>query len=101
MAKYRKLPVVIEAVLLVSVDATAKTFVLNETAPAWLTEAMDRPSYKVGAVSISDGYVRIQTPSGMHHASAGDWLICQDAMDIYPCRPEVFSAVYEKVEPSA
>lgn len=55
-----------------------------------------------GAVYVSGGgrYV-LDTPSGRVQVDDGDWIIDNTATkpgNYYPCKPDVFEAVYEPVE---
>ena len=88
MPKFRKKPVVIEAVQWTgraSYDAVS----------AFVTRDDD-----VCFVNPLDpgGYVEIPTPEGTMKATAGDWIIRGVAGEIYPCKPDIFAATYEAVE---
>lgn len=39
----------------------------------------------------------IPTLEGTHEASAGDWIICGVKGEHYPCKPDIFAATYEPV----
>lgn len=80
--KYRKKPVVIDAVI---VDPMANT-------PDWFRAAMQlgmiRPDLGRG------GYV-ISTLEGDMHARRGDMIIRGVKGELYPCKPDIFAATYE------
>jgi hypothetical protein len=79
MGRYRKKPVVIDAVQLPVASA-----------PAWLADAMD-----AGRVRLyTSGGASIDTLEGTMTASAGDWIIQGVKGELYPCKPDIFSATY-------
>lgn len=43
--------------------------------------------------------IEINTKEGVMTASAGDWIIKGVAGEFYPCKPEIFAATYDEVEP--
>ena len=42
--------------------------------------------------------IKIQTLEGDMTAELGDWIIKGIKGEFYPCKPDIFSATYEKVE---
>jgi hypothetical protein len=42
---------------------------------------------------------RIQTMEGSLFACGGDWIIKGVKGEFYPCKPDIFEATYERVEP--
>lgn len=40
----------------------------------------------------------IPTLEGDHEAKPGDWIIQGVQGELYPCKPEIFSATYEQVQ---
>lgn len=81
MPKFRKKPVVIDAVQWLGdnfVDVDEFITVPHETYPA-------------------DGYVIIPTLEGDHRADLGDWIIKGVAGEFYPCKPDIFNETYEAV----
>ncbi len=80
MAKYRKKPVVIEAVKYTGKNATkiVRFMGCGEDATAF-----DET---------------IKTLEGEMHISPGDWVIKGIKGEYYPCKPDIFEATYEKVE---
>lgn len=84
MAKYRKKPVVIEAVLW-----TGEFFDCDDM-PEWLIEACDD-----AVVHQSDDKQLISTLEGQMRADAGDWIIRGVKGELYPCKPDIFAATYE------
>jgi hypothetical protein len=86
--KFRKRPVVIEAMQLI--DDLA-----NHTAIAdWVTSH----GGKVRMPAL-EPCLYIQTLEGEMRADLGDWVIRGLAGEFYPCKPDVFEKSYEAVEP--
>ena len=92
MAKYRKKPVVIDAVLYSGYNGNG--FVFDE-APECFTDAICE--YTV-VFDDSDEQLKIKTLEGTMIAAPGDYLIRGVKGEIYPCKPEIFEMSYEEVE---
>lgn len=91
MAYFRKLPVVIEAVQFKHNDEGNRPQFHDEGAyPAWLRLALERRDI----VPRPEGLL-IKTKEGPLTASPGDWIIKGTAGELYPCKPEIFSTIYE------
>ena len=80
MAQYRKKPIVIEAWHYTgAVDGV----------PDWAAgSAQDR----AGSTSLF-----IKTPEGVMEASLGDWIIRGIEGEVYPCKPDIFTATYDPI----
>jgi hypothetical protein len=78
MPKFRKKPVVIEAVQLT---------------PLSLSEVEE---FVGGDLEFRDGEAIIATLEGAMHASPGDWIIKGVQGEFYPCKPDIFEATYER-----
>ena len=81
--KYRKKPVVIEAV-------------------QWDGDNLDEV-VALGGVDTSIGtpqahQLAILTPEGTMFGSKGDWIIRGVKGEFYPCKPDIFEMTYEPVE---
>lgn len=83
MSKYRKKPVVIEAVQWTGSMAQVVALVGH-----------DLPTYGEGR----NGSLRIATLEGDHECRMGDWIIKGVNGEFYPCKPDIFEATYELVE---
>ena len=83
--KYRKKPVVVEAVQYVPSSSR-----LSDMALLTFLEGTQWEQ-------VSDGIV-IHTLEGEMKASLFDWLIKGVAGEVYPCKPSIFEATYEVVE---
>lgn len=85
MARYRKKPVVIDAVVWDGNASTANAFIGEAYGTDW---------------SFEEGSDRIVIPTleGDHIGNIGDYIICGVKGEYYPCKPDVFAATYELVE---
>ena len=83
--KYRKKPVVIEAMQFTSKD--------KDRAHNWVR-------CNTAAKEDIDGnpILVIQTPEGDMTARLGDWIIKGVEGEFYPCMPGVFAATYDPVD---
>ena len=101
--KYRKKPVVIEAMKLVGSTAEfhdvylwIERNTLGSFEPLAVIEG-DKPYPESGvAIDPRDGRLIISTLEGLHWADPGDWIIRGVAGEFYPCKPEIFEATYEE-----
>ena len=79
--KYRKRPVVIEAMEPLTIDN-------YEEIAAWCD----------GGVGFPRPIIYISTLEGLMLADAGDYVIKGVQSEFYPCKPEIFAETYEAVE---
>lgn len=79
MAKYRKKPVVIEAI----------QFTCN------FDEIED---FVGGDAEFREGKLVVATLEGAMQAKIGDFIIKGIKGEFYPCKPDIFEATYEKVK---
>jgi hypothetical protein len=87
--KFRRKPVVIDAYQIPPDDGAFRPDV-----PAWLSEAI--LSAKVRA--IPGGGCIIHTLEGDHRGNVGDWIIRGVKGELYPCKPDIFEATYERAD---
>jgi len=86
--KYRKKPVVIEAVQ------------WHATQESWdAVLALGLEEWRPGETDSDSFYVC--TLEGDHKATKGDYIIQGIQGEIYPCKPDIFEATYEPVEHGA
>lgn len=90
--KYRKKPVVIEAVRWLgpapeAVQALQEWGVPVEPGGPKPEDAWDAPLWPLF----------IQTLEGRMRCNLGDWVICGVRGEFYPCAPDVFEVTYEPV----
>lgn len=93
--KYRKKPVVIEAVRLENdYDSiyNAVEFVFN----IGMETSIIGANATVRDVQVKEG-LDISTLEGVMHASFGDYIIKGVNGEFYPCKPDIFDKTYELV----
>ncbi len=95
MTQFRKKPVVIEAVRVVTVLIAVMSVEWGDL-PDWLKEAYARDEWTFNADGIT-----IRTLEGEMRAEKGDWIIRGVQGELYPCKPDIFAATYETAAPSA
>lgn len=88
--KFRKKPVVIEAVRVADIlDAEAP-----DDLPVWVEAAVQ--AYTLQIIPTT-GTIHIRTPEGVMRGGRTDWLIKGVSNELYPCKPDIFDATYEPV----
>ena len=87
-AKYRKKPVVVEAV-----EFSPESGLSPEDIAAWCGGKL---SYRNASVA-HEAELRIKTLEGTMTASAGDFIIKGVNGEFYPCKPDIFEKTYEPV----
>ena len=89
--KYRKKPVVIDAFHVGS----------GNDVPEWLLAGLQSGEV-VQAVGVvhpgNPNAYEIHTLEGRMITQHGDWIIQGVKGELYPCKPDIFEATYEKVE---
>ena len=89
--RYRKKPVVIEAVRF---DGSAES---ADRIIGWAgAEPVANETSNISYNSIAETLL-IPTLEGDHRADSGDWIIKGIQGEIYPCKPDIFEATYEPV----
>lgn len=91
MKKFRKKPVVIEAIQLGEENAGEIVGLINGNG----AEAFMRGGSGGGS---RGGAVFIETLEGRHRADPGDWIIRGVQGEFYPCKPDIFEQTYEPVD---
>ena len=94
--KYRKKPVVIEAIRW---DGENLAEVLSFTGKSprfeeWFSSFDEYAAH----VSSDDNKFKVFTPEGAMEANVGDWIIRGVRGEHYPCKPDIFAATYEAAE---
>lgn len=84
--KFRKKPVVIEAVQLTKDTFPEVMAFTKELGESRLVTSLDPPEFV------------IRTLEGDMTATDGDWIIRGVAGEFYPCKPGIFSSTYEPVQ---
>ena len=83
--KFRKKPVVIEAIQWTGSNLDEMRKFMSKNKPAWGSEGYPDALY-------------IYTLGGTHRADIGDWIIKGVKGEFYPCKPDIFEQTYEPVE---
>lgn len=83
-AKYRKKPVVIEAVQITERNTTVVA--------GWC-----RGRVRGTKLPASERFVQIDTLEGEMVGNIGDWIIKGVQGEFYPCKPDIFAATYDTV----
>jgi hypothetical protein len=99
MKKYRKKPVVIEAMQFTGSPKSAKAIYdwTKESGHVAVQEMPEGYSNKNG--NPAPRYrVFIKTLEGIMQARPGDFIIRGVSGEFYPCKPNIFKRTYEKVE---
>ena len=78
--KYRKRPVVVEAV----------QYINTTDGVADVLRFVQLP-----IVSVFNNHLTIRTLEGTMRANPWDWIICGVRGEYYPCKPDIFDATYE------
>lgn len=86
--RFRKKPIVIEAFTVGSAwhlypDRAAEL-------PQWLREACE-----TGVVTFVEDHCHIRTSEGVMRGDPHDWIIQGVKGELYPCKPDIFTATYE------
>lgn len=85
--KYRKKPVVIEAIQLKEPNTPNDIIDFCPTAKC------------CGVGNVGEKiWMEIPTLEGTHRADYGDYIIKGIVGEFYPCKPDIFEKTYEKVE---
>lgn len=90
--KYRKKPVVIEAVQFLGFDGDSN--VLFDNRPHWLVKEFGERILFFGEYNT----LTIKTLEGDHLCMVNDYIIKGVHDELYPCKPDIFKETYEKVE---
>lgn len=82
--KYRKKPVVIEAIYHNDIDE-------RRNVCRWIVSEGGR------AECYRDGEIEIETLEGKMAANLGDYIIKGIKGEFYPCKPDIFEASYDEI----
>ena len=85
--KYRKKPVVIEAVQFVDTDESILK--LSE---------LGLDPVRIDYADLDNPILKIETLEGMMIATEGDYIIKGVQGEFYPCKPDIFEETYEELE---
>ena len=99
--RFRKKPVVIEAVQIRATDFNGRTFDGNpfsEVAPQWLQDAIKEQRVFAYGADRDYALFKIMTLEGVMSAEPGDWIVRGIEGELYPVKPSIFAATYEPAE---
>lgn len=102
--KFRKKPVVIEAVLLENSDSSIRDAMsfMNLVMDAGIKKIEDKENgerlLNYFDVCKNEGGIKISTLEGVMKANFGDWIIKGVNGEFYPCKPDIFDKTYEEVD---
>ena len=97
MNKFRKKPVVIEAVQYLGTPESNREIIdwtRGSPTPAFMCDEVRNcsPEHPEG---FDYPVLKINTLEGTHTVRIGDWVIQGVANEFYPCKPDIFAATYE------
>lgn len=97
--KFRKKPVVIEAVRILATDYNGIDWDGSpfSEAPDWLAAAVKDGTLSVLPSDRDYAMWQIKTLEGVMTAGPDDWIIRGVKGEIYPCRDDIFQMTYEPV----
>ena len=109
MPKFRKKPVVIEAMKWTGANVeemlawfsqiikNSSTLMAEVASGNELVVENDAKTHKVTFDMTQKPTIKllIKTLEGTHEASHGDWVICGVKGELYPCKPDIFEQTYE------
>ena len=88
MARYRKKPVVIEAIQFLRSNVDSVREFTNNTAHTFTIEK------RIDGIATCI----IPTLEGQHLATEGDFIIKGVQGEFYPCKPDIFELTYEEID---
>lgn len=99
--RYRKKPIVIEAVRFIGINSDGDPTFDGDVAE-WLVEACAGPEDHAGSIWVGRGLSRtfvlyVGTLEGSLIASPGDWIVRGIKGELYPVASDIFEATYEAV----
>jgi len=105
MPRFRKKPVVIEAVQITAADYNGKDWDGSPFSemPTWLEKAIAENIVAVEPSTTDYALWRVGTledgpdNQAKHIAGPGDWIIRGIKGELYPCKPDIFEMTYEAV----
>ena len=95
--KYRKLPIVIEAIEFRE-DNIKQLVEFLEGGPLDLKSTVSQNKFENYKNIIIKNGLKIQTLEGEMTASLGDYIIIGIKGEIYPCKPDIFQETYKEAE---
>lgn len=97
MAKFRKKPVVIEAIQLLGTRKSIIDCMSFMNIKPNLSNPISDDKFDDYCRIVENEGMKIETLEGEMTASVGDWIIKGIQGEFYPCKPEIFKLTYEEV----
>lgn len=94
MAKYRKKPVIVDAIQYHGVSNLEDVLMFTGKHPSWDLWFKSMDEYKRFVATHGETF-KIMTLEGDMVASPGDFIIKGIAGEFYPCKPDIFAETYE------
>lgn len=91
--KYRKKPVVIEAIQYVVTKEIPCKFGIHKE-----TNSMEIAQWMNTVLHGTNDHLIIETLEGDMRASIGDYIIKGVSGEFYPCKPDIFEKTYERID---
>ena len=103
MAKFKKRPVIIDAVKVTAVDFNPSADPMFDglpfsELPMWIVDALREETVVPRGDDRDYAVWDIKTLEGTMTAEPGDWIIKGVQGELYPCKPDIFRATYEPAE---
>ena len=101
MTKYRKKPVVVEAVQLLNTYDSIKECIEFTRGTKINGDNDPKEEYRLhmyANIIRTEGGINISTLEGDMKASFGDFIIKGVNREFYPCKPDIFEKTYEEVK---
>ena len=96
-AKYRKLPVVIDA-FRIGIDSIPEWFMDKVTEGSIVLKTDAPPNVHIDQRKEYKTWCEIETLEGVMTGDYGDWIIKGVNGELYPCKPDIFAKTYEAAE---
>jgi len=94
--KYKKKPVIIEAILLEPTEKSIREVLRFRGEPVVTNCVTASEMFESFCKArIAEGFLLIDTLEGTMKASFGDYVIKGVKGEIYPCKPDIFKQTYE------
>lgn len=97
MTTYRKLPIEVSVVKVISIDEDEVVFDEGPEQLDWVVEALEKPVGEVGGLWLVNRGLRVGTLEGTLTVNAGDFLVRGIGNEIYPVRADIFAQTFELV----
>lgn len=98
MSWYRKRPVKVQAVRLVSVHGEEAHFDIGDGEAGWLVEALEKSVGEEGGIWVLNKGLRIGTLEGTMRVDEGDFIVRGTKSELYAVKPDIFKEIYEPVD---